>query len=1263
MSKTDSLWSIWVDTGGTFTDCVGIDPAGNRHRAKVLSSRGLRGTITEVISDHSFKVRQDWEAPDHFINGFQFRLLNEESISANVKHFKASRSIVTLDTSLVKDSWIDRSFEVVSPEEAPVLAARLITQSPIDKSLPPVNLRLATTRGTNALLERKGASVALFITRGFGDLITIGTQQRPDLFALNIEKPSLLYDEVIEVNERMDADGKVLAPINPSSLKVQAEKVLEQGITSAAVVFMNSYMNADHEQNMKRWLCEMGFEYISVSSDFSRFVKILPRAQTTLVNAYLAPVMESYLDAVKSSMHHGKLSIMTSAGGLMNSSKFTPKDGLLSGPAAGVVGAAAVGKEAGFDNIISFDMGGTSSDVSRVDEDFEYVFEHVVGDARLTAPAVAIETVAAGGGSICSFDGHALQVGPESAGAAPGPACYGAGGPLTLTDINVLAGRLDERNFHIPIDIEAAQKKLGNIVDAINTKEEQPVSRESVLEGFLDIANQRMAEAIEKISLRKGYDPKEYALVSFGGAGGQHCCGIARRLGIDDIIIPEDAGLLSASGLGHAVMEHFEEEQILKPLDEMTSTISERMEKITQKALDFLSEETHTQALTVRRRFIFMRLKGQESTLEITYRPGQNLLEAFREKYKQRYGHWVDDAVVEVESLRVVVSTKSEIDRQQKAEEKATADWPAIGKKDVLFDGEMISMPVFDRQQATAGAAIAGMALILDPYSTLLVEPGWQLNVDQNKSLILHCTEELQEQSESSRPEAVTLELFTHRFTSITEKMGEMLQRTALSVNVKERQDFSCAILNPGGELVVNAPHIPVHLGALGICVRSLRKHIEMEPGDVIITNHPAYGGSHLPDVTIVTPVFTADEQLIGYTANRAHHAEIGGMRPGSMPPNATNLAQEGVVISPMHLLKKGKSQFDQIRDQLLSAAYPTRNVDENIADLQAQVAANRQGAEALQELAAMHGLSEVQHYMNALKERAAHLMRQTIKQIPNGSYKSKELLDDGTPLCALWQVDDERITIDFEGTGAVHPHNLNATPAIVNSVVMYVLRVLVDLPIPLNEGLMEPVTLNLPKCLLNPDFDDDPQQCPAVVGGNVEISQRLTDTLLKPFERIACGQGTMNNILFGNDKFGYYETVGGGTGAGPDFNGTDGVHHHMTNTKGTDPELFEQRYPVRLDKYAIRKGSGGEGKHKGGDGIIREMTFLEPVQLSVLTQHRKQAPYGQQGGQPGKTGKQWVIRSNGEKEELEPADGRDLEAGDQFILHTPGGGGFGSKK
>lgn len=1259
--KDQKAWHIWVDTGGTFTDCIAVAPDGERKSVKVLSSSSLRGKITaSAEAEHAYHIEQQWGAPDNFVKGFTFSLLDKSDATAQVTSFDAGQSVITLDR-LVQPDELPVSFQVQSDEEVPILAARLVTQTPADEPLPPIDMRLGTTKATNALLEKKGAPTALFMTNGYGDLLEIGDQQRPDLFALNVNKRKPIYEQVIEIPERLDAEGKVLQTLDCSELDAHVEKLLEEGITSAAVVFMHSYKNGEHERQLKQWLCNKGFKHISVSSELSPFIKIIPRAETTLVNAYLAPIVQQYLDRVQSAISDQKLFVMTSAGGLTAKDQFAPKDSLLSGPAGGVVGAVTAGKKTGHEQIISFDMGGTSTDVARYNSDFDYVFEHSIADAHLVASALNIETVAAGGGSICYFDGHKLCVGPESAGAFPGPACYGAGGPLTITDVNLLLGRLAPRNFHIPVDMDAARYKLEDLIKQIQTEQSEPVSSQEILSGFLQIANERMADAIRKVSVRKGYDTREYAMVAFGGAGGQHACAVARRLGIDQVVIPKEAGLLSASGIGHANIEEFAETQILQPLEEVKTELDELVDRLVQQAKRKLADIGIPKGETmVRRRMLSMRLQGQENSIEIEYDSDINVNKQFRKAYEAKYGHWIAGRAIEVVSLRVVAAqsgSKQDADVGVKSHELPEP----LFEKYIFFEGDTILTSVFDRKALMPGHKIEGPALVLDPYSTVVVEPGWAATVNVQEALILEYNEQPELRQEESA-EIVKLELFTNRFSSIATEMGEMLQRTAISVNVKDRLDFSCALLNAEGELVVNAPHIPVHLGALGLCVRKLKEEISMNPGDVVVANHPAFGGSHLPDVTVVTPIFVDEDQLIGYAASRAHHAEIGGITPGSMSPTATNLQQEGVVIPPMYVVKDGAERWQRIRQHLLSAKYPTRNADENIADLQAAVAANQRGVKQVQELCRKHGSGVVNYYMNAIRRHAESKMQQTISNIPSGNYESKELLDDDTPLRASIKVRDESIVVDFTGTGEVHENNLNATPAIVQSVVMYVMRLLVDEPIPLNEGLLNPIEITLPTCLLNPDFDEDPAKCPAVVGGNIEVSQRLVDTLLKPFGRVACSQGTMNNVLFGNEQFGYYETVGGGTGAGPDFDGADAVHHHMTNTRGTDPEILEYRYPVRLDEYCVRPNSGGAGRHNGGNGITRKMTFLESVELTLLTQHRKYQPYGLQGGAPGKAGKQWVVRKDGTREHLQSIDGRSLKAGDRFILKTPGGGGFGDK-
>lgn len=1260
MADMPESWKIWIDTGGTFTDCMALSPEGDLLKCKVLSSSALRGTIDSIRDARHIHIQGSWEVPDDFIKGFGFRPLHSGGDRVQVTGYDADNRIIQFGDAIADLVSEGDAFEVISPYEAPILAARLITGTIPDAELPVMQMRLATTKGTNALLEKKGVPTALFVTKGFRDLLLIGNQQRPDLFALAIHKPEPLYSSVHEIKGRIDAGGNEIIPLDIDSLEPIARKLVENGIQSAAVCLMNSYCNDVQEQKVASILRKSGFTHVSVSSGLAPFIKLLLRAETALVNACLSPIIDQYLKEVHTHIKGGSLFIMTSAGGLINRSSYHAIDSLLSGPAGGVVGASHAGRKAGYDRIISFDMGGTSTDVSRFDGVFDYRFEHSVGDAHLAAPSLNIETVASGGGSICDFDGFKLTVGPESAGADPGPACYGAGGPLTLTDVNLLTGHLDYTLFEIPVNRESAEQRLESVLKRVGENEGRQVDRQTILAGYLDIANERMADAIRGISLRKGYDPSNYALLAFGGAGGQHACGVASKLGISTILLPPDTGLLSAYGLGHAAVERFTEKQILQPLDRFEPRSNALFDKLGKETIAKVRDEGMPfDDVIIRRIIVNMRLMGQESSLSVDYDPrnGQSLKMLFKDRYFAVYGHWTDRPI-EVESVRIVASTKPDIvDPNDSMVDVYNPD--PDHKTEALFGDRQYDIPVFYREHLEPGAEINSPALVIDHHSTTVVDPGWQLHMDSGGTLILKLVEDTDLRSTSARPEAVNLQLFTSRFSAMATEMGEMLQHTALSVNVKERLDFSCAVLDNKGNLVVNAPHIPVHLGALGLCVREISRNMDLEDGDVIVTNHPAFGGSHLPDITMITPVFEKDA-LLGYVASRAHHAEVGGIRPGSMPPGAKNLSEEGVVIKPCKIIEGGSSRWNVIRNIFLSARYPSRNIEENMADLNAMMAANRRGAESLRNLCKTEGFDRVHYYMNQLCDTAEQQMRNTLNRFPDGVYKAVEKLDDGTPLRTTIHIRGDEAIIDFTGTGSRHPGNLNATPAIVHSVVMYVLRLLINEPLPLNEGLLKPVSLHIPECLLNPLFPEDADQCPAVVGGNTEVSQRLVDTLLKAFQRIACSQGTMNNILFGNDRFGYYETVCGGTGAGADFDGTDAVHHHMTNTRITDAEILEHRYPVRLDRFEIRPGSGGGGQHKGGNGVIRELTFLEPVSLSVLTQHRTVAPYGLKGGKPGAKGEQYVIRKDGTRHNLSSIDGCEINAGDRFILKTPGGGGFG---
>jgi 5-oxoprolinase (ATP-hydrolysing) len=907
---------------------------------------------------------------------------------------------------------------------------------------------------------------------------------------------------------------------------------------------------------------------------------------------------------------------------------------------------------AGLSQIITFDMGGTSTDVSRFAGDFDYCQTHTVGRARLMAPAVKIETVASGGGSICSFDGELLRVGPESAGAQPGPACYGAAGPLTITDVNLLLGRLDLESFNLPVFPKAAEDALREVQIT------HPSSREEILQGFLAVANERMANAIRKISVREGYDPAEYALVAFGGAGGQHACAVAERLGMRRILFPADAGLLSAIGLEWARLEWIVERQLLVSGSRFAVLGSGVLVDLELSAVSDLKREgVAAREIEIRRRTALVRYAGQESVVVVDFKDIGEVEAHFHQRYREIFGYLPGGREMEVVSLRVIASTR---EAAMGKETFTAGDEPRPSRTGrTFFAGEWRETPVFEPPDLAVGAVIAGPAIVADSFGTLVVEPGWRGVVGSEGSLLLEHTSN-REPGTTNRAIAER-ELFTHRFTSIVEEMSAQLERTAISTNIKERLDFSCALLDAAGRLVCNAPNIPAHLGSLGLCVREVAARLVMEEGDVVATNHPACGGSHLPDVTLITPVFDEAGKLLGYVANRAHHAEIGGLTPGSMSPAAKSLVEEGAVIRPMYLFKNGKANWSEMERLLSEAEFPTRRLEENLADLQAQVAAIRMGETALRQMAVDHGSAKVCAQMELICEQAARAIRRKLAEWDGRDLQASQRLDNGAELVARIRVDAGTMEIDFTGTSPAGDGSLNATPAIVRSVLVYVLRLLVDEDLPLNEGLLEPVKITLPECLLNPDFGDDDAKAPAVFGGNVEVSQRLVDTLLLAFEAAAGSQGTMNNLVMGDATRSYYETIGGGTGAGNGFAGASGVHVHMSNTAITDPEILEWRFPVRLHRFALRKGSGGSGQWQGGNGLIRELEFLEPQTISLLGQHRTEAPYGLAGGSAGKCGRQTVIRADGTVEELEFAAQIEMKPGDRLVIETPGGGGYGS--
>lgn len=1253
MSNQPTPWKIWIDTGGTFTDCIAITPAGEFRRLKILSSSVIKAEVKSVLSDNILVVKTNFYTSTDIFKNFIVRIPGETT-SWKIHHTNPDEGLIYLQNRVSNQLKTGTRIEITSNEEVPVLAARLLTNTPFDKKFPNLEMKLGSTRGTNALLERKGAPTALIITKGFKDLLRIGTQQRPDLFALNILKEEPLYTIVAEIDERLDANGKVLTAISHSAIPALIKKIKAARCTSVAIALLHSYKNPAHELVIKQALLAAGLNYVTASHEVSGQIKILPRTETAVANAYLAPIIHTYLNRIQSKLATAHLKIMTSAGGLVNAQKFYPKDSLLSGPAGGVVGAAISGKRSGIDKLIAFDMGGTSTDVSLFNKTYSHRYESKVGPVRILSPSLEIETIAAGGGSICDFDGYKLTVGPHSAGASPGPACYGAGGPLTVTDVNLLLGRIAPDFFAVPLYREHAAGALQKILDAIYRHTNKHAEPDQVLESFIQIANEKMAEAIRKVSVLHGHNPVDYALLSFGGAGGQHASALANLLGIKKILIPYDAGLLSAYGIGHADVTHFEEQLVLKTLQAVEKKWKQLFSKLEKAGIEKLMRDGYAKnEILVQKHIAFLRFKGQESCIEVDASHTTRLLTQFKKKYKSIYGHWLPHHEIEVESARLIVMVNGYQSKSIPSKSKVRKTTP--GQKQKMFDtGKWVNAAVFQWEELSRGSTIIGPALVVSKNSTSVVPSGWQFKIDKHNHALLTQTKKLRRQQ--SFTQEATLELFSNRFTAIAQEMGALLQRTSFSVNVKERLDFSCAVMDADGYLIVNAPHIPVHLGSMGVCVREVLKKTSIREGDVIITNHPAYGGSHLPDITLIKAVYVNNKR-VGFVANRAHHAEVGGSKPGSMPAHATTLAEEGVIIAPTWLVKRGQPQWSTVKKLFTDASFPTRSLDENLADLNGALASVNAGELLLKQLCEIHSTNTVLAYMSALKHFAAQQVGEKIKTLGNKVYSATERLDDGSKLRVQLKPKKQNLIIDFSGSADVHPGNLNATHAIVQSVILYVLRVWINKPIAMNEGLMQLIKVILPHGLLNPDFT---KTQPAVVGGNTEVSQRLTDTLLKSLQLSACSQGTMNNFLFGNDRFGFYETICGGAGAANGYAGADAVHTHMTNTRITDAEILEHRYPVLLTRFEIRKNSGGKGKWRGGDGVIREVQFNEPMEVNLLTQHRKEAPYGMTRGKAGKCGEQFLVHSTGEKIRLAGLTTVEVKAGDRIVIETPGGGGMG---
>ncbi len=1229
---------IRVETGGTFTDCLALHPDGSVTHAKVLSSGRLRARVRQV------------QASELTVDA---SIRNAAGLLAGCRLLRAGSPIATIISDhAVDDATVLRcdrpielhpgdSVEISFDEDAPVVGARLLTRTPKRSKIPAADIRLATTRATNALLTRSGARVALFITAGFKDILNIGDQTRPDIFAVDIRRDEPLHERTVEVSARIDHHGNVIHALDEDHIRQAARACIGQGVTVGAVVLMHAIVDSAHELRIRDLLIQEGFTHVSCSSELSADIGLLIRARTTVCNAFLAPRIDAYLASVESAFESCDVHVLTSAGGLVSRASFRPKDSLLSGPAGGVIGAASAAARSGFEHLITFDMGGTSTDVARIHKHPELAFEHTVKGIRLAAPAVAVESIAAGGGSVCRIDREltgGLAVGPMSAGADPGPACYGAGGPLTITDCNLLLEQLDPDAFNIPISRADAMTRADELLAQYQDIRRDPtITRESMLRELIDIADETMAGAIRAISVRKGYDPAKHALVAFGGAAGQHACGVAERIGCPSILIPRDVGLLSAAGLFGARVERIAARRYATQLE-----TCDRLGEMIIEVCDHAAELIRREGLSPRidRVLIELRLRGQDATIAIEHPGGTDAREALKREFIARftdeYGYAPPQRPIEIAAIRAIACGPD--------------GEPAPARQ----IAPVIERHVRRRENLKAGDCIVGPCVVGESHGATFIREGWVATVDEHEALVLTRSRMAPSHINESQ------DIVTGRLYALAVEMGETLRRASLSVNIKERLDFSCAILDSEGRLIVNAPHLPVHLGALGVTVRAIKSSLELAPGDVAVTNHPAFGGSHLPDVTVVTPVFDAQSRLLAFVANRAHHAEIGGITPGSMPPDASDLSQEGVVIPPMYLVRRGESRLDDLDHLFRHSPYPSRAPTENLADLQAQIASNQRGAQALIKMSRYDGGESLRESMNRLRERAKLRLSEAIAPLEGQTRQATERLDDGSPISVRIDVRNGRVTIDFTGSSATHPRNFNAPAGVVRSAVMYTLRLLINEQLPLNEGVMDAVDLILPRGMLNPPFESDPTRCPPVCAGNVETSQRVVDTLIKALQLLACGQGTMNNVIFGNDTFGCYETVCGGAGATSGASGASGVHTHMTNTRITDPEVLERRYPVRLERFERRTNSGGEGLHRGGDGVIREYRFLEPVTLSFIGQHRIESPFALNGATPGRRGEQFRIDINGNTHALAGVCRVLMEAGERFALHTPGGGGWG---
>jgi 5-oxoprolinase (ATP-hydrolysing) len=1287
-------WRFWIDVGGTFTDCLAVDPHGVEHQIKVLSSSAVKGVFESStraaappgarwLGPRSWQDDARANQPPGFWYGYTARLLDEQGrpvAESRVTGFDSAAGSFELadevDTAL---RLAIVAYELLSPEPAPLLAIRSLMGLGLDDPLPDATIDLGTTRGTNALLTRTGAPTVLVTTAGLGDILEIGDQTRPDLFALAIRKRQPLAEWSLEIHERVLFDGSVEVAPDPERVAEELAAVQARGARSVAICLMHSWRYPEHERLVGQVARRVGFREVRCSHEVAPLIKIVPRAETTVLDAYLNPVLGEYLNGIAERLRsRDRLRVMTSAGGLVPVERFSGKDSLMSGPAGGVVGLASAARRAGFGQAIGLDMGGTSTDVARWDGAFELEYESVIAGVRVVTPHLAIETIAAGGGSLCRFDGVRLLVGPDSAGAEPGPACYGRGGPLTLTDINLYAGRLFAERFPWPLDRAVVVDRLTTLAGQVREATGQAMTIDQLADGFFAIANVKMADAIRRVSLARGIDPRGYTLVAFGGAAGQHACRVAEALGIASILVPRQAGILSAVGIRAARPACHRVRGIERGWSaELQAQIDEHFAQMADSASEQLRREgARADQIQVRRQ-IDLRYRGALAYLTIDEPADRDWTRALAERHEREFGYTADREI-DVGTIHVIAETG----------DPGSAPSPQVGVTGVSVagrqlcrcDGRLEETPVVDRTTLSTGDQWSGPVILTDSLSTTVVDPGWLASVVDDGAVVL-----TRQRAGSSGPPAdgtavparaadtaadssvepnpIAIELFNNYFTSIARQMGIVLERTACSVNVKERLDFSCAIFDALGRLVVNAPHIPVHLGAMGHTIKALRDSGEvMSSGDVFVTNDPAAGGTHLPDLTVITPVFDSAGELTFFVASRAHHAEIGGRTPGSMSPAATCLAEEGVLIRQMKVVDRGSSRLDELRRILVTAPFPSRLPDENIADVVAQIAANQRGIAELTRLCDRWSTATVVAFMQHMATAAEQKLRQMLSALPDRRTTFCDRLDNGAEICVAIEKAGSQLTIDFTGTSPVQSNNLNANPAIVTAAVYYVLRTMLADDIPLNEGIMNAVRLVLPPCLLNPTFDPDPCRAPAVAGGNVETSQRVVDVLLGALGLAAASQGTMNNLLIGSPRLAYYETIGGGAGATAEADGAAAVHTHMTNTRLTDPEILESRLPVVLRRMAVRRGSGGNGRHRGGDGMIRELEFRDALVVTLLTNRRgPYAPYGMAGGGDGALGINELVRAGGATTRLGSAVEIPVARGDRLTIATPGGGGWGT--